>query len=748
MLPNSSYDLSFSEPISRWDEALPLGNGLIGGLVWGDGAPLRISLDRADVWDLRPVPEWDSPDYNYETMRRWIAEGRIDDLHRLYEDPYKYPGPTKIPTGRLEITFPASGVLGSRLRLANGIGEIYFSNQCRLEIMIHAIEPVGYIRLTGTGEDPDLVTVAPRYTEKVEPSNEKGSPSSGDLITLGYPAAQFRTSGNVRGFVQDGWGGFQYALATAFHPTAPDVWEATWSVATKKDGADPWEIARRCVDAALDRGWESLLQSHVAWWERYWNQSTLSVPNTALDRQWHLETYKFGATARRGTPPITLQAVWTADDGRIPPWKGDYHHDLNTQLSYWPCYAGNRLEGGLSFLEWLWNTRDAAYTYTRNFWGKPGLNVPMTADLLGRQMGGWHPYTHSATTSAWLAHHFYLHWRYSMDRSFLRERAYPYLAEVAIFLESITELDDAGMRFLHLSSSPEINDNRLEAWLPPTSNYDLALIRWTFAAASELARELDRAEDANRWEALLASCPDLCYGPDDTLLLAPGIPLKESHRHLSHLIALHPLGQIVWEDGVQTQRKIRCSLDQLERLGPSRWCGYSYAWLGNLAARAKDGEKAERALEIFSRAFCAKNSFHVNGDQTRSGYSDMTYRPFTLEANFAACAGIQEMLLQSYRGIIRLFPAVPATWQEASFNRLRAEGAFLVSAERVGGVTKCFEIDAPQGGTVLLEYPFADVLADFRITGGDGDVVEREDGLVQAHLPPGATLMGSPAGQR
>ena len=102
-------------------------------------------------------------------------------------------------------------------------------------------------------------------------------------------------------------------------------------------------------------------------------------------------------------------------------------------------------------------------------------------------------------------------------------------------------------------------------------------------------------------------------------------------------------------------------------------------------------------MEIFSRAFCLRNGFHCNGDQTDKGYSDFRYRPFTLEGNFAAAAGLQEMLLQSYSGTIRVFPAVPASWRDASFKGLRAEGAFLVSAERKDGTVQSIEIVAEVG---------------------------------------------------
>ena len=359
-------------------------------------------------------------------------------------------------------------------------------------------------------------------------------------------------------------------------------------------------------------------------------------------------------------------------------------------------------------MDWLWEIQPQARQWTKKFYDMPGVNVPMTSDIEGKQMGGWHQYTHSATTAAWLAHHFYLHWRYSMDWDFLRDRAYPYLKEAAIFLEAITEKDEHGKRFLPLSSSPEINDNRLDAWLPPTSNYDLALMRWLFAATAELAEELEYNEESRHWLAVLDECPDFALSPENgRLLVAPGLPLKESHRHFSHLMAIHPLGFFHWENGEEDQRVIRAALNELMLLGTDYWCGYSFAWLGSLAARGKDGERAEEVLEIFAKAFCSPNSFHLNGDQTKSGYSKFTYRPFTLEGNMAAAAGLQEMLLHSYGGVIRVFPAIPESWQDASFFQLRAEGAFLVSAKKEGGGVKRVEILSEKGGRLVVKNPFA-----------------------------------------
>ena len=146
-----------------------------------------------------------------------------------------------------------------------------------------------------------------------------------------------------------------------------------------------------------------------------------------------------------------------------------------------------------------------------------------------------------------MAHHFYMHWKYSRDRDFLRDRAYPYLRSAADFIEAMTTKGEEGLRTLALSSSPEINDNRPEAWFPSITNYDLALIRWLLGATAELAEELGLREEADRWNALLAEFPPLPLDPTDgRLLVAKDIPLRESHRHHSHLMAIHPLGIVRW----------------------------------------------------------------------------------------------------------------------------------------------------------------------------------------------------------
>ncbi|MHC4443733.1 MAG: glycosyl hydrolase family 95 catalytic domain-containing protein [Planctomycetota bacterium] len=725
--PADDHCLHFDTPSESWDEGIPLGNGLMGALVWGDGAPLKISLDRTDLWDLRPVPEFHSKEYSYELMRQWVREGKVDDLRRVYEAPFFRAGPTKIPAGRIELSLGQKPIFKrARLDLNDAVAHLQFNENASIRVITDATETVGLIEIQNAPEIVPRLMNPPFYVE-TDPDNPKELARS-DLRRLGYTPALQSRGDNWMGFLQPGWEDFRFAVVLAWRQ-AGDNWLGAFSVATTNEGQKPLDIARRRCEDALKKGLEGSLRKHRKWWTSFWNQSSIKLPNSIIERQWYLETYKFGAAARSNTPPISLQGPWTADTGQMPPWKSDYHHDLNTELSYWLCYSGNRLDGGLGFINWLWNTKDNSKAWTRRLFNMPGLNVPLCGDLNSNPIGGYHMYTHSCTCSAWLAHHFYLHWRYSADRDFLRDRAYPYLRDVAVFLESVTEVGPDGKRTLPLSSSPEVRGNRLDAWFHAITNYDLALIRFVFGATAELADELGKTKDAKRWRDLLGQMPDFALDPgDQRLQVAKGASLGANHRHHSHLLAIHPLGLIQWENGPKDQQTTKAAIDEMERLGTSQWCGFSFSWYASLAARARQGVIAEKALETFSTKYCRRNSFQ----NIFGGKKD--WQPFTLEGNLAFPAAVQEMLLQSYSGTIRIFPAIPASWKDVSFNTLRAEGAYLISARRCAGLTQHVEIYSEKGGTCKLEYPFGD--AAYEIVGIDKKLAGRSGNELQIIMSP------------
>ena len=334
------------------------------------------------------------------------------------------------------------------------------------------------------------------------------------------------------------------------------------------------------------------------------------------------------------------------------------------------------------------------------------MNVPGVTTLEGEPMGGWIQYSMGQTVASWLGHHFYLHWKYTMDRDFLAAKAYPWLKDVAIFLDEVSKKAADGKRKLIMSSSPEIYNNSAEAWFEETTNYDLALIRWTYEKAAELALELGLNDEAEKWNQILTEWPQLTVDSKTGFMFAPEFPYDESHRHFSHLMGYHPLGLVDYSKGENDQKIINNTLRNLENQGTDYWTGYSFSWQGNLYARAFDGDNAARVLKIFAECFCLKNSFHVNGDQCKAGHSTMLYRPFTLEGNFAFASGIQDMLIQSHTGIVKIFPAIPSNWKDAKFHQLRTYGAFLVSAEMKNSKVSKVEIESTGSGDLHLFNPF------------------------------------------
>ncbi len=228
-----------------WDEAMPLGNGLLGALVWGDGKPLRISLDRTDLWDLRPVPEFHSHEYSYKTMRQWVQEGRIDDLHRLYDKPYGNPGPTKIPAGRIELTF-ADGCTfqNASLDIAKAICETTFTKGIKVRVFAHATQRLGFIEVE-SDRPVQVRLLAPPFAGKVTEEAGANKISAGDLATLRYEAPVEQRGDNWTAYLQKGWGDLQFAVVLAWCPTEQG-WLGVWSIATSKDeSGEPLDAARR-----------------------------------------------------------------------------------------------------------------------------------------------------------------------------------------------------------------------------------------------------------------------------------------------------------------------------------------------------------------------------------------------------------------------------------------------------------------------------------------------------------------------
>ena len=712
---DATSTLRIDGPITRWDEGLPIGNGLIGALVWGEGRTIRISLDRADLWDTRLPEIFNSPDWTYASMIA-LKEAKNHARHQeLFDAPYDtIPYPTKLPAGRVEITLgegdsiksfqltPGSNFVMVRVASSEG-GEfavgvfaatmepVIVVENCPRE-RIRVIRPDGFKKLG--------------YADAVTGSDELESWYTQTTLPTGAVAVLARTPVFL---------GEDLGAATIF----PD--HASLRIAIKT-GATPEialaaarEISRDLTQEEWLLSKSTIPRGHLPNPWRAFQSSRVSFPDPALQLHYDLCKHYYIAGSAKDQPPMPLQGVWTADAGGLPPWKGDYHNDLNTQMTYLAYHAAGLVDQGLSWINFNWDLMPEYRAFARSFYALPPRDdryadprhepalIPGVMTIKGQPMGGWGQYSLSPTHSAWIAQSFYLHWKYTDDAAFLRDRAYPFCAAIGNGLLGLMTKDAAGHLKLPLSTSPEIHDNSYAAWLVPNSNYDLSLMRWLFAALKEMAETENQPESAARWAAALASLEPLHIDAATGLMFDAREKYEQSHRHFSHAMAIHPLGTLSIEGSAADRAVIDATLDQMKAMGTDWWTGYSFSWAACMFARTG---RSEEALDYLTKylSFTGPNGFHLNGDQSGSGLSKFTYRPFTLEGNFLAMEAIHQMLLQSQgtvgvpnSEIVRVFPAVSETWPDVSFDGLRAEGGWIVSATRKRGLTTRVQVLRPAG---------------------------------------------------
>ena len=729
-LPSKEHDLYFKKAIARWDEAIPLGAGLTGALIWGDGAPLRFSLDRGDLWDNRPAEIVMSPEYTYAELIRLVGEGKHDEVQQRFDDVYREPTPTKIPAGRMTVCFGGTADrTESRLSLAKAEATVtltYGDDTATVKSFMHAEHKYGFLRVEGMA--PSVALMPHDFTPKEDADKSVNALSTASLHQLGYPAVEWMTVGNVQVALQRTAEELEFALMLATREQNGAT-EAVYYVASNRDGDNWLTDAAAMMEAALDRGYAADIVDHCVWWDGFWSKSRLTLPDKFIEKNWYITNYLLASCSRKGCPPMPLQGVWTADEGKLPPWKGDYHGDLNTQFSYYNFLKSDHLEEGESFLDFMWSLNDKARSFAKSFFDADGLCLPSVFAFDGTSLGGWIMYCTTITNQIWQAHIFYMYYKYTADETFLRERLYPYLKGTEGVVRRHLSPDENGKLTLPLTSSPELHDNTPNAWLNGISNYDLALVRFLYEALSEFAPTVC-PDDLDTWREIYAQLPDYAIDEKKGFKINEEENLEESHRHFSHLMMVYPLNQCWYNRSEREKKLIDDSIYNLEFYGRGQWVGFSFTWMAQLYAKAGNGEGAAYQLNDFFRHICGPNGFHLNGDFRNTGITAMHYRPFTLESNMNAADAIQEMLMQCYDGVVRVFPAIPATWREdgCAFEGLLSFGGVKVSAaieeERVTFV----ELNPKKDAVCRVYDPFGNGTATLTVS-GVSQTVTAEDGV-------------------
>jgi len=692
------HTLTHRRAPAQWHDGFPLGNGAFGVMVWGDGDPLCFTLDHADLWDLRNNRAFAKhPEYTYAGIRRAVAEGRFKELEKAVEC-FDYPGgphtPTKVYIGRAELNLgPAQEYCCSLdLDTATVSGSIRTVNgEYALTAFVDRCTDVFCLRVADADARLRLV-----------PMVETGE----ELKELGHPAPVVIDDGELCTLTQQIPEGSCYAVA--HNTTGPDFFIAVAIADTASEAA---ERARRLWDEAAASGIDAFEERHIAAWREFWSASTVHLPEQRFEYLWHFGLYLLACSSRRGHLPPGLQGVW-AMDGIIPPWHGDYHNDMNIQEQFWPAGTTGHIDLLDTWCDFMLECIPAAREFTREFFGTEGTFWPC-ANFPGYHTNTllrWGAVKFAWSHTGWLAWLVWLRWRYTMDVDWLREIGYPVLVDLWRFYEANLEPGDDGYLHIPLSNSPEYRSDAAGAWCADP-NVDIALIRRTCDWLIEFEQALGIEEFTDRAQAVHDALVPYHLTDEGVLCLWADHPLDESHRHPSQLMAIHPAMDITIDDGERARQIIAASVGQFCSLGQYQWAGHTYAQLVSMAAVTGRAGWAYDSLLQYAERWIRPNGMHFNRDFKQTGATLFStdlggLAPFTMESCCGITQGVCDMLVQGFNDIVRVFPAVPEHWRDVAFENLVTEGAFKVSAIRLGGETVSVSITAGVDRQLRLRDPF------------------------------------------
>ncbi len=724
--PAEPLSLWYRQPARQWVEALAVGNGRLGAMVFGGVAQERIQLNEDTLWAGGPYdPANPEALEALPKVRELIFAGQYREAHNLIGQKMMAKPLTQMPyqcVGDLLLEFPdANGVTDYRrdLNLDTAVATVaYMIGGVRYtrEVFSSPVDQVIVVRLKA--DKPGKVTFTAGMKTPQKASVTVESPNT--LVMQGVNGASRGIAGALK---------YQARVAIAISGgqivprdsqitvTGADSALLLIAVATsyrsfKDVTGDSEASAKDAISKASRRSFEALLKDHVAAHQNLFRRVTLDLgttpaaqrptderirdPNKVNDPQLSALYFQFGrylliCSSRPGCQPANLQGIW--NDSMNPPWQSKYTININTEMNYWPAEPTNLGECVEPLVAMVMDLTETGARTAKTMYNAGGWVTHHNTDLWrasapidGPQWGMW------PTGGAWLCLHLWDHYDYSRDKEYLA-KVYPAMKGAAqFFFDTLVEEPKHKLLVTCPSLSPE-NGHPFGTSVCASPTMDVQILRDLFTncirAAEILGVDEEFRKQATATRERLAPnqigrSGQLQEWLEDWDMKAPEI----HHRHVSHLYGLYPSDQI----HVRTTPDLAAAVRKSLEIRGDEATGWGIGWRLNLWARLHDGEHAYSILTMLLRP-----------ERTYPNMFD-AHPPFQIDGNFGGVSGIGEMLLQSCAGEIELLPALPKAWPSGSARGLRARGGFALDIEWKDHKLVNATVHALVGGPCRLRY--------------------------------------------